>query len=245
MKLQALLWVMGPIGALAIGTPLFLKHQVLVQPTWAETATVSLSDPKALAAARATATAKLRSVTSAKPVDRSDNAIARANSAANGFDQTESLSLNSQELTALAATEADRLSQTYGVPGVARSVSAQIADGKLEGGVTVNLSALPLDSLSSQERSVLESALKAIPELGNQDIYIGLSGQPIIQDGQVQWGPNLRVHVGGLALSVEQIAQQVGLNEADLRKELNQVLAELKVSSLAIEGDQLHIQGQP
>jgi hypothetical protein len=242
MKLQALLWAIGPIGALAIGTPLYLKHQVLVQPTWAETTTVSLGDPKALASARAIATAKLHAV--AAPSRPSDRPSANNQDAAPSVPNADSLTVNSQELTAIAASEADRLSQTYGIPGVARSVRAHIADGKLEGGVTVNLSALPPNSLSSQERSVLESALKAIPELGKQDIYIGLSGQPIVQDGNVEWGPNLRVHVGGLALSVEQIAQQVGLNEADVRKELNQVLAQLKVSSLAIEGDKLHIQGQ-
>jgi hypothetical protein len=243
MKLQALLWAIGPIGALAIGAPLYLKHQVLVQPTWAETTTVSLADPKAVESARAIATAKLHAVTApSRPIDRPSNAS--ANPVTSPVASPETLTVNSQELTAIAASETDRLSQTYGIPGVARSISAHIADGKLEGGITVNLSALPPNSLSSQERSVLESALKAIPELGKQDIYIGVSGQPIVQDGQVEWGPNLRVHVGGLALSVEQIAQQVGINEADLRQELNQVLAQLKVSSLAIEGDKLHIQGQ-
>jgi hypothetical protein len=242
MKLQALLWVMGPIGALAIGAPLYLKHQVLVQPTWAETTTVSLGDPKALESARAIATAKLHAV--AAPSRPSDRPSATTQGAAPSVPNADSLTVNSQELTAIAASETDRLSQTYGIPGVARSVRAHIADGKLEGGITVNLSALPLNSLSSKERSVLDSALKAIPELGKQDIYIGLSGQPIVQDGNVEWGPNLRVHVGGLTLSVEQIAQQVGINEADLRKDLNQALAELKVSSLAIEGDKLHIQGQ-
>lgn len=253
MKLQALLWVMGPIGALAIGAPLYLKHQVLVQPTWAETTTVSLSDPKALAAARATATAKLRAAASlSKPVDRPAssglNSVASPSASAmsSPVASPEGLSLNSQELTAIAASEADRLSQKFGIPGVAQSVSAHIADGKLEGGVTVNLSALPPNSLSSQERSALESVLKTIiPELSNQDIYIGLSGQPIVTDGQVEWGPNLRIHIGGLALSVEQVAQKVGINEGDLRHELNRVLAQFKVSNIAIEGDQLKIQAQP
>lgn len=238
MKLQSLLWVLGPIGALAIGTPLYFKQQVLSQPTWTEATTISLSDSKALQSAKTTAKAKLQAA---------ERSASRAPDSANpaAAPQSQSVTFNSQELTALAAAEADDLSQQLGVSGVARSVSAQIIDGKLEGGVTVNLSALPPDSLSSKERSLLESALRAIPELSKQDIYIGLSGQPIVEDGQVQWGPNLRVHVGGIALSVEQIAQQIGINEADLRKELNQVLADLKVSSLAIEGNQLRIQGQP
>jgi hypothetical protein len=241
MKLQALLWVMGPIGALAIGTPLYVKQQVLSRPSWTETATttLSLSDSKSLAAARATATSKIQAAT------REARSQSSANSSASE-PATASVSLNSAEITALAASEADRLSQKFGIPGVAQSVSAHIADGKLEGGVTVNLSALPPNSLSSQERSALESVLKTIiPELSNQDIYIGLSGQPIVTDGQVEWGPNLRIHIGGLALSVEQVAQKVGINEGDLRHELNRVLAQFKVSNIAIEGDQLKIQAQP
>jgi hypothetical protein len=251
MKLQALLWAIGPIGALAIGTPLYLKHQVLVQPTWAETTTVSLADPKALESARAIATAKLRAAAAlSKPVDRPSSsgltpAASPGSSVSSSPVASEGLSINSQELTAIAASEADRLSQQLGIPGVAQSVSAHIADGKLEGGVTVNLSALPPNLLSSQERSALESVLKSImPELGKQDIYIGLSGQPIVTDGQVEWGPNLRIHIGGIALSVEQVAQKGGINEGDLRHELNRVLAQLKVSSVAIEGDKLRIQGQ-
>jgi hypothetical protein len=234
MKLQAILWLLGPIGAFAIGTPFYLKQQVLSPPTW--TTTQAISDPQSRQAARTSALAKLQAA---------ETRLAAQSAAPADSREPATLSLTAPELSALAADEVDRLSQTYGVPGVARSVSAQIADGKLEGGVTVNLAALPRESLSSKERSILDAALKALPELGQRDVYIGLSGQPIVQDSQVQWDPNLKVQIGGLTLGVDQLANQLGLKEADLRQDLNQVLAQLKVSALAIEGDQLHIQAQP
>lgn len=115
-------------------------------------------------------------------------------------------------------------------PGVRKAIKASRAtykDGNLEAGMVADLREVPAGELSSQESSFLQKARDAFPALADREVYIGIEGEPVIEDGVMKVGPKTRLRIGDLSYSLSDAAQKLGINQAQLEKELNAELARM------------------
>lgn len=124
--------------------------------------------------------------------------------------------------------------------------STTIEDGKIKGGVVVNLSELPTEGLTEQERAALDRVLAFVPALGRRGVYLGIEGNPTVQNGKLQLDENMTVKVGNLSLPASVVASQLGLSLAELEARINaEVEARgIELRDVRVEGDRLLINGQ-
>lgn len=124
--------------------------------------------------------------------------------------------------------------------------STTVEDGKIKGGVVVNLSELPTDGLTDQERAALDRVLAFVPALGRRGVYLGIEGSPTVQDGKLRLDENMTVKVGNLSLPLSVVASQLGLSLAELESRINAEVASrgLELRSVRVEGDRLIINDQ-
>ncbi len=120
-----------------------------------------------------------------------------------------------------------------------------IADGRLKTGVVIRLADLPLEQLNPEERAWIQQAISVVPGLANQQMFLGIEGNPIVQDGQLRLGEAVSVKVGGMSLPLSAIAQQFGLSPSDLEQGINQGLQAqgIEIRSIEIVGDRIRIGG--
>ena len=115
-------------------------------------------------------------------------------------------------------------------PAMRRAIKASRAtyeDGKLEAGMVADLRELPEGGLSDQDATFLERAKVAFPGLADREVYIGIEGEPVIDGGVMKVGPKTRLRIGNLTYSLADAAAKLGLNQAQLEKELNAELARM------------------
>ena len=124
-----------------------------------------------------------------------------------------------------------------------KGFNTTIEDGVLESGFVINLADLPVESLNRQGQAVLQQVMQTLPGLENQDLYIGIEGQPRIEQGQLRWDENTRFKVGGLSLSLNDVAQQLGLSPEQLQQLISLELAELDLSDVELSEQSVLIRG--
>ena len=58
--------------------------------------------------------------------------------------------------------------------------------------------------------------------LGDREVYVGITGTPIVVNGQLQLDPTMRIQVGNLRFTVTDVAQKLGVSEVKLLPMINQ-----------------------
>jgi len=124
--------------------------------------------------------------------------------------------------------------------------STTVEDGKIKGGVVVNLSELPTEGLTEQERAALDRVLAFVPALGRRGVYLGIEGSPTVQNGKLRLDENMSVKVGNLTLPASVVASQLGLslNEVESRINAEVEARQIELRTVRVEGDRLIINGQ-
>ncbi|MEZ4450923.1 MAG: hypothetical protein R3B09_15690 [Nannocystaceae bacterium] len=108
---------------------------------------------------------------------------------------------------------------------------ATYQDGHVEAGMVANLGDVPRQDLSKGDASFLEKASEAFPSLRERDVYVGVEGDTVIQDGNVQLGPGARLKIGNISYSLADAAKRMGIDEARLRSDLNAELVHMGVKA--------------
>ena len=121
--------------------------------------------------------------------------------------------LTAEEFNTLVATD----STARAFLQFAKGFKTTIDDGKLESGIVINLADVPTENLDEQRQAILHQAIQTFPGLDDQDVYLGIEGQPRVEDGQLQWDQNTHIKVGGLSLSLGETAHQLGLSPEELQ----------------------------
>ena len=138
--------------------------------------------------------------------------------------------LTPEEFNTLVATELTARESLQFTKGV----NTTIDQGVLESGVVINLADIPTETLDQQRQEILQQVIKTFPVLENHDVYIGIAGRPSIEQGQLQWDQNTRFKIGGLSLSLETAAQQLGLSPAELQQLISWELESLNISHMEV-----------
>lgn len=215
-------WIIVSCFAIGlIGSPLYFWYQATRMPDWYSDRAIAansidLSDRVAVEQAQQTVDAKLANV---QP----------------SADGRTEVTLTGSELNALMASQVARIAESENLSPVVKRVSTNIVDGKIESGAVINLSKLPETTLNQREQDALLKLAKAFPGLSERDVYVGVEGNPSIQDGQLKLdGTHLRI--GNLRLSISDVARQLGVSEDALRERLDR---EISLDRVGVQDVQL------
>ncbi|MEL6813368.1 MAG: hypothetical protein AAFP03_00980 [Cyanobacteria bacterium J06598_3] len=137
-------------------------------------------------------------------------------------------------------------SQPYTAPilEAAQDIRTSLDDGRLESGVVMNLSKLPVDALPAEGQQVVEQLTQTFPFLANRDVYLGIEGSPTIVEGKFSLD-DTHIKVGQLKLPVANVASQLGISQTDIENQLGAVLEQqgLTPDNIQIVDGQLVIRG--
>ena len=153
--------------------------------------------------------------------------------------QPAEVELTAEEFNTLVAAEP--IAQK--VLPLTKGFNTTIDDDVLESGFVINLANLPVENLDRQGQAVLQQVMQTLPGLENQDLYIGIEGRPRIEQGQLRWDENTRFKVGGLSLSLDDVAQQLGLSPEQLQQLISLELGDLNLSDVELSEQSVLIRG--
>lgn len=223
--MKKILWAIAIGMGVAIGVPYYFWQQATATPDWyRDHASISLNDPMAVQVARQRVAAKLAE---AQPLP----------------DGTHEVSLTSQDVNAIAVTTLNELARKTQLTDAIASVNSSIQDGRIQSGAVVNLANVPPESLNSTEREIVSLIRSKLPGLVDREIYVGIEGQPTVQNGQFQFDDTLRIKIGNLSLSAADVAKQLGISEATLWQTLNRELGTLQIQDVQIVDNQIRLRG--
>jgi anti-sigma28 factor (negative regulator of flagellin synthesis) len=222
--------------------------------------TLNFSNSSELRAARARLQEKIEASIAKSPAATPKNSlplVSRTNSSNYSSGQAPSnasqidtnknveVELSDREVNELAmATIAERTGHSQVLANVP-SLHTQIKDGVLESGTVVNLADFPKNQLAEGEVAALGKVLKTFPFLENKELYIGISGKPQIENGQLKWDKHTKVKLGNLSLSLSELSQQLNIPQEKLEEKLNLSLAvgRLKVNNLEVTDNKVLLRG--
>jgi hypothetical protein len=155
------------------------------------------------------------------------------------------IELSNREVNELVMTTIAEQTRHSKVLANIPSFHTTIKDGSLESGTVINLANLPENQIPESERAALEKVLKAFPALENKNVYVGISGKPQIEKGQLKWDDNTKVKLGKLSFSLSELSQRLGISQEQLEQNLNLSLqlGRLKVNDLEVTDDKVLLQG--
>lgn len=127
----------------------------------------------------------------------------------------------------------------------AQSFHTTIQDGRMESGAVVNFADITKNKLAETERTSVGKVLAAFPFLENKEVYIGLSGRPRIENGQLKLEQDTKIKIGNLSLSLSEVSQKLGIPQEKIEQKLNQSLqaGSLKVNDMELTESKVLLRG--
>ncbi|EDX87417.1 hypothetical protein S7335_5127 [Synechococcus sp. PCC 7335] len=125
-----------------------------------------------------------------------------------------------------------------------KGVDTVIEGDRIESGVRINLSDIPLDSLPTEGQQAVEQITQTFPFLNERKVYVGIEGSPTVVDGQLSLS-NTHVKIGQLKLPIADIASQYGFSQTDIEQQLSALLEQhgLTPDDIRVVDGQLVISG--
>ncbi|MDJ0900561.1 MAG: hypothetical protein QNJ55_17300 [Xenococcus sp. MO_188.B8] len=145
------------------------------------------------------------------------------------------IKLDEQEINQLLIAKVAENSNQRKILQVAKSIQTKIKDDMIEIGAAIAPSQIPTESLTKSQQKILEQAFTIFPQLKNQDVYIGIQGQPRVENGRLIFDSNSKIKVGNVSLDINELSQRMGLSPKKLRQQL-----ELEINQLNIQGVDLN-----
>ncbi|HBB32043.1 MAG TPA: hypothetical protein DDZ80_23780 [Cyanobacteria bacterium UBA8803] len=161
--------------------------------------------------------------------------------------QNVEIELSDREVNNLVLNQLAEKIGSHQVVANAPNVHTSIKDGTIETGAVVNLSELSSNDLATKEKAALEKALATFPFMKDKEIYVGIAGKPIVEDGQLKLGDNPEIKVGNLNFSLAELSQQLNIPEEKLKQKLNLAvnLQKVAINDLELTDNKVVLRGSP
>jgi hypothetical protein len=207
-------------GAAAAGAAAaYYWHQATALPTWY---TNSSSDGELATSLSSGSTLLQTKLAAGDDVEHLDNR------------QVE-ITLSESELNQLIQAGLAQTPNSSPLLQTAQGVKATIDGDRLQAGLVVNPASLPIQNLPAEAQQTLRQALETLPRLGDQDLYVGITGNPRVENGRLVLGADTRLQVGNVQLSMAEVARLTGLSPAQLNEQLNIALPQAGVTLDGLE----------
>ncbi len=137
--------------------------------------------------------------------------------------QASDVVISESELSQMVTDAIASQAATAPILDAAQDIRTSLEDGRIESGVVMNLSKLPVESLPAEGQQAVEQFTQTFPFLANRDVYLGIEGSPTIVDGGFSLD-DTHIKIGQLKLPVSNVASQLGISQSDIEKQLSGVL---------------------
>lgn len=149
------------------------------------------------------------------------------------------------EFNQLLRAELSQAATTDPLMAATQSIQASLAGDRLQVGVMVNPAELPLQDLPPETQRSLQRTLNSVPLLENREFYVGITGNPRVENGQLVLDDTMRFQIGNIQLSLAEAARMAGVDAAQLTESLNRAIAQSDVTldDLNITDGQIILRG--
>ena len=149
------------------------------------------------------------------------------------------IKLDEQEINQLLITKVAENSNQRKILQVAKSIQTKIKDDMIEIGAAISPAQIPKESLTKSQQKILEQAFTIFPQLKNQDVYIGIQGQPRVENGRLIFDSNSNIKVGNVSLDINELSQRMGLSPEKFRQQLELEINQLNVQDVDLNGNEV------
>ncbi|MDJ0898314.1 MAG: hypothetical protein QNJ55_05835 [Xenococcus sp. MO_188.B8] len=168
--------------------------------------------------------------------DKIQQQIQQSTPESNNSNNSVDIKLNEQEINQLLITNFVDHSNQKEILQVAKSIQTTVKDDTIEIGAAITPSQIPAESLTKSQKKVLDQAFNIFPQLKNQDVYIGIQGQPRAQNGRLIFDSNSKIKVGNVSLDINEISQRLGLSPGKIRQKLELELNQINIQDVDLNG---------
>ena len=149
-----------------------------------------------------------------------------------GRQQIPTVKLTAQEFNQFVVTSLPTEARSPEVISSVKAINTEIRDSRIKSGVILDTATLPLDQLPPDYRLAVTSLLQSFPALRDKEIYIGMEGQPRLQQRKIVFGENARLVVGNLRFSYGDISDRINIPPEVIEQMVNLQLGRLQVEDL-------------
>ena len=151
--------------------------------------------------------------------------------------------LSDREFTQLLQTE---ITQKFKLPTSQENlIQSRINQGSLEMGAVVNPQKLQSLELSRSQQALVSRVVTTFPQFKNQEFYLGISGTPKLQNGQLMLPTDSRVKVGNLSFTLPEIARKLNIPVARLQQSLQMNVDPLNLNDIQLKENQIILKVNP
>ncbi|AIE73788.1 MULTISPECIES: hypothetical protein [unclassified Synechocystis] len=148
------------------------------------------------------------------------------------------VTLTEKELGQVLQTKVgNQLSHGQSVP----RIQTRIKEERLEVGTVLDPEMLNNSQLSPDQQRIIDRVLPLLPNQ-NQPFYIGIEGNPQVQQGQLLLAENSRIKIGDLSFSVDDVAQRLNIPREKLNGLLQINVNDLDLEDLQIQDGTMRLQ---
>jgi hypothetical protein len=151
------------------------------------------------------------------------------------------IQLDSEDINQILSQKISENTQYIKLLRSAKSIKAHLENNTLEIGGVFNPSEIPEENLDETQKVILEKTLQTFPQLKNVDIYVGLVGQPKMENDRLSFDKDSKLKVGKLTLPVNELAPRFGISTEELRQYLDRQIAKLNIQGIKLDGDKITV----
>lgn len=113
---------------------------------------------------------------------------------------------------------------------------------QLEVGTLINPQSMQSLNLGPRQRALLEKRQQQFPQLQTQDLYLGIAGQPQVQQNTLVLPVDSIIKVGQLSFTLAEMAQQLQIPPDRLQQGLALPMGQLNLPNLQLNNDEVILQ---
>jgi hypothetical protein len=155
----------------------------------------------------------------------------------------ETVSLNAREFNQFVVTSLPKTPKTEKLLASVKAINTDIRNGQIKSGIIISTAALPLEQLPPTQHSAVKELLRTFSFLQDEEIYIGIKGQPRIEQGRLVLDEQTQVMLGGLTFSLADLASQLSLPEEKLVQTLSLQLGQFNIDGIEFSDQSAILKG--
>lgn len=117
---------------------------------------------------------------------------------------------------------------------LSKELRTRIVEGRIEIGLVINLSEIPPEEMTEEERERVGQVTRFLPFLGEQDLYVAVSGVPVASEGVVMVDRDVQVKLAFLTLPIAEMGEMFGVDTEPFRRELALDLSPFKAREVEV-----------
>ncbi|MEB3308646.1 MAG: hypothetical protein VKJ02_00265 [Snowella sp.] len=156
-----------------------------------------------------------------------------------------SVTLKSQEFNQLVQSELSQQLRSRKLSNLAPQIQSNIENNQLEIGTVINPQKLEAVNLPRHQQAIINRVVTSFPQLKNQEIYIGITGQPKFENGQLILPNDSKVRVGNLNFTLPEISKRLGVSPQRLQQSLNLNIDQLNLRALQLKENEVTLTVDP